>query len=430
MTTSRRIVLLLGSLLSLALATNQAAWAQTFGVELHNTLMPASGGMAGTSIANPQDLTSALNGNPAAITQFRGTQFTFGGAWAEPTFNMNQKVPIVPLPPPPLISPFTAKSSAPGLPAGNIGVTQDMSAYDLPITLGVGFVTTSGGFVDFRSVPTSNRTNSGLAMFSIPVTVGVQVAERLSFGATMAMGIAFFDGPFVGVSGMTPDYALRGTLGANYQLSQTTTIGTYYQTEQSYRFDDAFTAEVGPILIAQDVNMQMPQNVGIGIADTSLMEGRLLLAVDVIYKNWDATDLFGTLYDDQWVVQFGSQYTMGRIKLRAGYAWAENPMDPAPGPNLGGIIEPGELPAVRYTQGLMAITGQHRLTVGVGIADVLPGVHMDIMAGGMFRDQEQLGEGTQTTVSSYWLGAGITWVFGRGACEATGDCELPCCLQK
>ena len=53
--------------------------AQTFGVELHNTLMPAAGGMGGVSIAQPQDLTSAINGNPAAVTQFEGTQFLFGG---------------------------------------------------------------------------------------------------------------------------------------------------------------------------------------------------------------------------------------------------------------------------------------------------------------------------------------------------------------
>jgi long-chain fatty acid transport protein len=59
--------------------------AQSFGVELHNTLMPASGGMGGASLALPQDLQSAINGNPATLTQFRGTQFAFGGGWAEAT---------------------------------------------------------------------------------------------------------------------------------------------------------------------------------------------------------------------------------------------------------------------------------------------------------------------------------------------------------
>src|SRR5438128_1048467 len=58
----------------LALIANSAQ-AQGFGVESHNTLMPASGGMAGTSIARPQDLTSSMNANAATLTQFKGTQF-------------------------------------------------------------------------------------------------------------------------------------------------------------------------------------------------------------------------------------------------------------------------------------------------------------------------------------------------------------------
>lgn len=35
------------------LANTEEARAQAFGLELHNTLMPASGGMGGTSIAKP-----------------------------------------------------------------------------------------------------------------------------------------------------------------------------------------------------------------------------------------------------------------------------------------------------------------------------------------------------------------------------------------
>ena len=155
--------------------------AQTFGVEANNTLMPASGGMAGTSIAQPQDLTSAINGNPATLTQFGGTQFLFGGVWAEPTFNMTQtsQLPVVGTA---VVEPFSAKSSAPGFPGGNIGVTQDLSALGLPATIGIGFVATSGGFVDFRQVPESHGTNTGLAIFSAPIVLGGDLTERLSFG--------------------------------------------------------------------------------------------------------------------------------------------------------------------------------------------------------------------------------------------------------
>lgn len=409
----------------------EAARAQTFGVELNNTLMPASGGMAGTSIAQPQDLTSAINGNPATLTQFGGTQFLFGGAWAEPTFNLTQtsQLPTIGAP---IVEPFSAKSSAPGFPGGNIGVTQDVSALGLPATLGIAFVTTSGGFVDFRQVPQSNGTNNGLAVFSAPVALGVDLTERLSVGASMALGIALFDGPFVDIGGMTPGYGIRGAVGADYKLTDLTTVGLYYQTEQAFRFKNAVLFDFVPGSVAQDVHMDLPQNIGFGIANRSLADGRLLLATDVLYKLWNRTSLFGAIYDNQWVVQVGAQYTTGRYRLRGGYAWAQNPLDPTPDLNVGGIVVPGDLPAVRYTQGLLAITSQHRISGGVGIVDVLPGLNLDVMAGGMFYDRQQLGDFTTTSILSYWVGFGLTWQFHRGSCERlpVPDDWCPTCCNE
>jgi long-chain fatty acid transport protein len=376
--------------------------------------MPASGGMAGTSIARPQDLTSALNGNPASLTQFKGTQFLFGGAWAEPTFNMTQtsQIPLGVMDPE--IQPFSARSTAPGTPMGNIGVTQDLSALGMPATFGIGFVTTAGGFVDFRQVPNSNGTNTGQAIFNIPMALGLEVTDRLSIGASMSLGIAFFDGPFVGASGMTPDYALRGTLGANYLLTEYTTVGAYYQTQQSYQFENAVVVNPGPTQRAFDVNMDLPQNIGLGFANTALCDGQLLVALDITYKLWDQADMYEAIYNNQLVVQLGTQYTMGRYKYRAGYAWAENPLDDRPNVNVGGVPL-GSLPAVRYTEGLLAITSQHRMSFGIGVSDVLPGIDLDMMAGGMFKDTEQLGPFTTTSIESYWIGFGLTWRFGRGA---------------
>jgi long-chain fatty acid transport protein len=380
-------------------------------------MMPAAGGMAGTSIAQPQDLTSSLNGNPATLTQFAGTQFLFGGGWAEPTFNLTQtsNIPVVG---PPLIAPFSAKSTAPGVPVGNIGVTQDLSELGLPVTFGIGFVTTAGCFVDFRQVPQSNGTNTGSSIFSLPVALGADVTERLSVGASAALGIAFFDAPFVTIGGMTPDYALRATLGANYRLTDSTNVGAYYQTRQAFQFNNAFLLNPGPGQISRDVRMDLPENIGLGIANSALMDGNLLLAVDVLYKLWNEAPLFNAVYNNQWVVQFGTQYTVGRYRLRAGYAWAQNPLDPTPGSNIGGVIEPGGLPAVRYTQGLLAVANQHRISGGIGVVDVLPGINLDLMAGGMFRDTEHLGSFTTTSLASYWIGLGLTWRFGRGACQS------------
>lgn len=411
-----RILLLVAFACGVGFSTE--SFAQPFGTELQNTMMPASGGMGGVSIARPQDLTSPLNANPAALTQFRGTQFAFGGGWAEPTFNMTQTSNIPAIGLFPSIEPFSAKSTAPGLPVGNIGLTQDISELGLPVTLGVGFITTAGAFADFRQVPESDGTNAALAIFNLPVSMGVDLTDRWSIGANMAFGIAFFDGPLVGTGGMTADYALRGTIGTNYLLTDTTTVGGYYQSKQSYTFDNAFRIDLLLRTETLDVSMDLPQNIGFGVANSSLLDGRLLLACDVVYKIWDEAALYDEVYDNQWVVQLGSQYTRGRYRLRSGYVWAQDPIDDTPGNNLGGVIQPGDLEAVRYSQGLLAVTSQHRLSFGLGVADVLPGIDLDMMAGGMFRDNQQLGNFTTTSIESYWIGVGLTWRFGRGGCGA------------
>jgi long-chain fatty acid transport protein len=409
---------LIGSAVFAAVVGSSKAHAQTFGVELHNNLMPAAGGMGGVSIANPQDLTSAINANPATLSRFRGTQVLFGGAWAEPTFRVtqDQSLPLLG------VDPFSAKSTAPGVPLGNIGVSQDLGELGIPATLAIGFVTTSGLFGDFRHVPESNGTNVGLTIFSLPVALGMDLTDRWSVGTSMSMGIAFFDGPFVGVGGMTPDYALRGTLGTNYWLTSRTAVGAYYQTQQSFQFDNAFKFGLGPAEVARNIDMDLPQNVGFGIANQSLMNGRLLLGVDVLYKLWNETDLYGVAYDNQWAVQTGGQYSVGRWRLRLGYTWAQNPIDPnASNLNVGGIPV-GSVPALAYSQGLLAVTSQHRMSGGIGIVDVLPGIDFDLMAGGMFPDTQQLGQSTTTNIQSYWVGFGLTWRFGRGSC---GDVSAP-----
>jgi long-chain fatty acid transport protein len=132
----------------------------------------------------------------------------------------------------------------------------------------------------------------------------------------------------------------------------------------------------------------------------------------VLYKNWDNAQLFRSVYNNQWVLQLGSQYSLGNYRLRSGYAYAQNPIDPTPINNIGGVFPPGGPPSVRYTQGLLAVTPQHRISMGIGAVDVLPGIDMDLLVGGMFRDTEQLGPSTTTSMSSYWIGFGLTWRFG------------------
>lgn len=410
------------SLILCCALTARVAQAQSFGVELHNNLMPASGGMAGTSLARPQDLQSAINANPATLTQFRGTQFSFGGAWAEPTYNLAYDGSA-----PALnaigLSAFQAKSGAPGAALGNIGVTQDLSALGIPATLGIGLKAASGASAEWRAAPGSNGTTVSLTVLDIILGLGADVTDRLSVGGSLSLGTGFMDGPWVGATGNAAAYGLRGRLGADYDLTDCTSLGVYYQTKQHFTFEDNIRFPIpGPAGdIYLDTNVDLPQNIGLGIANDRLLDGRLLIAVDVLYKQWTDADLFGALYHDQWVVQLGTQYTMGRVRFRLGYAWAENPLRDIPGRSAGGISPPGGRPVIEYVQSTLAVANEHRISGGIGISDVLPGIDFDVFAGGMFDTSQDFAGGAVTaSLESYWIGAGLTWHFGRGACEYGG----------
>jgi long-chain fatty acid transport protein len=390
-------------------AAAASATAQTYGIDFRNTLMPASGGMAGTSVAAPQDFLSAINANPAALTQYEGTHFTIGGAFAEATVNLEQKAPL------PLlgVAPFSAKSSTPGAVVPAIGVAQEVTGLPLPTTVGLAVLGAAGGGSSYVQEPASNATASYLLLLQFAPSVAVELTERLSIGATMFIGDGYASGPFVGTSGMTNAYALRGGFGLDYELGDATWLGAYYQSTQAFRFENEaiLFSERRP----RDVDMGLPQQVGMGIANESLLDGRLLVAADALYLDWRSAALFQNIYRGQWVMQLGTQYrATDRVKLRLGYALAQNPIDPTVGTRVAAIDVPGGVPAVKYLQAQFAIINQHRMAAGIGVTDFLMrGLDLDAFAGGMFPAGESLGDATYVSVESYWIGLGFTWHFDR-----------------
>lgn len=388
-------------------ACGTGARAQTYGIDFRNTLMPASGGMAGTSVAAPQDFISAINANPAALTQYDGTHFTLGGAFAEATAHLTQTAPI------PLlgVEPFSAKSSTPGAIVPAIGVAHEVTGLPLPMTVGLAVLGAAGGGSDYVQMPESNGTSAYLLLLEFAPSVAVELTDRLSIGATMFIGDGYSSGPFLGSSAMTNAYALRGGFGLNYLLGDATRLGAYYQTNQDFRFQNQVVLfrQARPL----DVDMGLPQQVGLGISNESLLDGRLLLAADALYLDWRSAALFKSIYVGQWVMQLGTQYRMtDRVKLRLGYAYAQNPLNDSFGSSIGPIQVPGGLPAARYVQSQFAIVNEHRMAGGVGIRDLfMRGLDLDAFAGGMFPASQALGRSTSVSLASYWLGVGFTWHF-------------------
>ncbi len=214
----------------------QKSFGQAFGVELQASMLPASGGMGGAGIARPQDLQTTLALNPATLSQFKGTQFSFSGAWVEPTINLETTMPLAAG----TIQPFAAKSQRPGSIVGNIAVTQDYTALGIPATVGMGLLTASGLGVNYNQEIASNGTFAEMAVLQTAVGAGVELTDRLSLGFQGTVGSASMDGIFAAVSSSTPAYNVRAALGFTYELRETTTIGGYWHTEQLFTFDDFF----------------------------------------------------------------------------------------------------------------------------------------------------------------------------------------------
>lgn len=396
-----------------SLFATRVTFGQTYGVELKNNVMPASGGMAGTSFSQPQDLQSAMNANPATLVQFPGTQFSFGGAFVEPTYNVSLERPL------PLVGvdPYSGKSSAPPSLVPNIGVVQQHTILGRPVTLGVGFLTNAGLAVDFRQIPESNGSYVSFSSLDLATSMAVNLTSRWSVGSTFNVATSTLAGPFVDSSSSQTDYATRFSFGSNYELAPGISAGLFWQSKKNHTFDNV--AEINGTFRA--LALDLPTNMGLGLAHRGLMNGRLLVAADVLFEQWSDTDFFGSIYKDQWAFQFGTQYAVSpRLKLRAGYGYTENPMlDQVPG-TIGGVIPIGGIPAVQYVQTLLAPVSEHRITGGVGIRDLMPGVDFDTHVGGAFLGEDTFGPAS-SSVESWWLGFGFTWRRGNCAPQCSAS---------
>ena len=315
----------------------QRVHAQSFGVDVHNTVNPASGAMAGTSLARPQDLQSAIFGNPSTLAQFRGSQFSIGGAWSEPTFDVTHDGSVTGIP-------YSGKSSAQGCLLPTMGAVQDLSSLGIPGSVGAGLTTLSGVSEQLTDQPGSLGTHTEFLVLGFTLGAGLDLTERLAFGASLTLGDGYAGGGFVSNGVVTHDYGLRGTFGLDFDLTSNTTLATYYQTTMPYRFDNLlFLAPPG---VFMDVRIDQPENIGFGIANTSFMGGDLLLAFDVIYKCWDNANYWRDLYEDQWVFSLGTQLTRGHWKYRLGYSFSDSPIDRNPGATINGV--PLGQPIVEY----------------------------------------------------------------------------------
>lgn len=331
--------------------------------------------MGGADIAVARD-SSALNTNPAGLTQIAGKQLDIHTAVAFPLDVRHQD-----------IFENNTEVSNRHIVFGNIGYTQHLTGR--PLSLGIGFFAQGGAGNDYREITTVFGTQDDMSsIFRIAkLTAGLawQAHPDLSFGGSISLFYAdmnqkifpdtsfynagppeqvFFGYELKEMKTLNPGYKL----GVMYKPSGRLTIGMAYTSRVNLPLDggrlisDLSALGMGKVTY-RDVRaegLNLPQELGLGIAFKPV--NRLLTTVELNWIDWSEAVEHSTLraadpdnagappvlaltsrmdWRDQIVIATGIAYTRkDGIVFRAGYNYGRNPVpDETLNPLLAAISE-------------------------------------------------------------------------------------------
>ena len=490
----------LGAAVGTALSLGSAgAIAGPHGFDLHNVLNGASASFAGTSIAHVEDPVSAVFGNPATLTTYYGgTNFTFGATFYMPRAQMvhdgSAGYAVSELGGNYTVYTTGATNAGNGVGAYSfdsrsqqdlyavpqVAVTQDLSGLGIPVVLGVGVTATNGIGVDYQHSSNSIGAAAELINLGVNAGIGMKMSDTLDVGVALTITYAMLEAGLTGSGTQKHDIGFRTTLGMRKSMGPTT-VGLYYQTELEHQYDNLHVTSMhgttgfgaggdkmqaaiihcngdAGSVCRQDVEVEQPWNIGLGIAHN--LDANTLVMVDATHKKWSDAKFFKEFYDDQNVVSIGIQKTMGNMKLRAGYGYADDPLlsrveEGQHIATIGGVNINGQTYTspmyglfMSYFQAMETpVIYKHRIAVGLGVESFLgvPFLSLDAHAAVQLEEDKCFGSGqvgydgnyehtsnvargtsltatadvsgctandhTKATVSSFHLGGALTWSF-------------------
>lgn len=380
------------------------ATAANFGTDLNLTMMPAAGGMGGVGIASPQDVGAAVFGNPATLSQFKGTQFMLGGTFYDVDVDAKHDG---------LGLKWEGNSKAGPYLLPNIAVTHELTDQ---LTMGSGVSVISGVGSDFRGKEGSLDPLAEIIVFGVNAGLAYRLNHNFSLGAMATIGFGLGQAGLVENTASTSGFGLRATLGAAYH-HKNTVIGGYIRTPLAIKYDKLIKYDAGKY---HDPTFEQPGEIAIGVSNSSLMNGHLLLELNITYKDWNSAEAYKDLYDSQTVYSFGAQLTTGDLKWRAGLIHTDSPIKENVGNHIGDIdslyiaalggktaLNPG---LVHYVQAVNTeVIWEDQVTFGVGW-DINKTVSLDFHAAVALKRDEQIG-GTKVDAGAWQTGAALSWKF-------------------
>jgi len=151
------------------LASSSIASAGTFGTDLNNNMLPATGGMGGASVARTVEPAAAVFGNPATLTEYnKGTSFTFGATFFDPDLVAEHDGSVTG-------TPWKATSNADKYLVPTVAITH---AFNEKLVAGLGLTAQSGVGSDFRDTSGSLNPTGELILFHANVGLGYQLTDN------------------------------------------------------------------------------------------------------------------------------------------------------------------------------------------------------------------------------------------------------------
>jgi long-chain fatty acid transport protein len=381
---------------SIALAAAGLAQATNVGTDTNLSYKPAAGAMGGAAYTVPQEASAAVFGNPATLTQFKGTSFNFGAAYLGANVENTQTSAA---------GTNTSKSRAKDYLVPDVGIAIDLGS---GLAFGLGLEVDAGVGADYRNAPISLVGVAGAATLPLVVelisfnanfALAKKVAPDLSVGAALTLGFGLAQlgtvGPTAGLpaalgnfGGTTGDVHAFGSgmsFGATYELNRDMTLSGAYKSKVKYTFKDviyADTATTGGGAGYQSLAVEQPAEVVLGMA-WGKGSSPWLMEADLVWKNWSNAATYKDAWKDQWLLALGAQHSTGAWKLRAGYHYSSDIMRKDPNNTLGGLVGLGSVPlgsaantaglgevardVVKIVQtSLLPVVTKHTLSAGFG----------------------------------------------------------------
>jgi long-chain fatty acid transport protein len=365
-----------------------------------------------------------------------------------------------------------------------VAVTQDLSGLGIPVVLGVGVTATNGIGVDYQHSSNSIGAAAELINLGVNAGIGMKMSDTLDVGVALTITYAMLEAGLTGSGTQKHDLGFRGTIGARKHMGPMT-IGMYYQSELEHQYANlhvtsmhgnafasqqadgttasqvlnkvAFGGNAGDnaaidgaikcngdgagklsAVCRQDLIVQQPWNVGLGMS-MDMGNGMLVMA-DLTHKKWSQARFFKEFYDDQNVVSIGVQKTMGNMKLRAGYGYADDPLlsqvkQGIEVATIGGVSVAGNTYSspmyglfMSYFQAMETpVIYKHRIAVGLGVESFLgvPFLSLDAHAAVQLEEEKCFGSGQASYTSSTFDGTNVA----RGIAIQGGLASAGCTAQ-